>query len=61
VGAEIISAQAPVTGSWEEFQTIELGRIQIKQPCNLLVKVHAKDSASWKAINLNSIQLTPLD
>jgi alpha-L-fucosidase len=60
-GGENISAQAPVTGSWEEFQTIDLGQIQIQQPGNLMVKVRAQDTASWKAINLNSVQLTPVD
>jgi alpha-L-fucosidase len=59
-GAQII-AQAPVTGSWDNFQTIDLGQIQITQPGNLAVKIRAKDSASWKAINLNSVQLTPVD
>jgi alpha-L-fucosidase len=61
VGAENISAEAPVTGGWGDFQTIELGQIQIKQPGSLMVIVRAKDPASWKAINLNSVQLTPVD
>ena len=61
VGGENISVHAPVTGSWEEFQTIELGQIQIKQAGNLMVKVRANDAASWKAINLNSVQLIPVD
>jgi alpha-L-fucosidase len=60
-GGVQISAQAPVTGGWDKFQTIDLGQIQIKQPGNLEVKVHSKDTASWKAINLNSVQLTPAD
>ena len=60
-GGEKISAQAPVTGSWDKFQTVDLGQIQIKQTGNLMIKVRAKDSASWKAINLNSVQLTPAD
>jgi alpha-L-fucosidase len=58
VGGQTISAQAPVTGSWEKFQTVDLGRIQIKQPGDLTVKVRAKDKATWKAINLNSVKLT---
>jgi len=53
-----ISAQAPATGSWDKFQTIKLGQIQIIQPGELVVKVRAKDKATWKAINLNSVQLT---
>src|ERR1039458_341552 len=58
VGGQTISAQAPVTGSWEKFQPVDLGRIQIKQPGDLTVKVRAKDKATWKAINLNSVKLT---
>ncbi|MGA2802194.1 MAG: carbohydrate-binding domain-containing protein [Verrucomicrobiota bacterium] len=61
VGGEQISAQAPVTGGWDKFQAIDLGQIQIKQPGDLVVKVRSKDTASWKAINLNSVQLTPVD
>ena len=58
VGGQTISAQAPVTGSWEKFQTVDIGRIQNKQPGDLTVKVRAKDKATWKAINLNSVKLT---
>lgn len=61
VGGESISAQAPVTGSWEKFQAVDLGRIQINKPGDLVVKVRAKDPASWKAINLNAVQLTPAE
>jgi alpha-L-fucosidase len=57
VGGEIFSAQAPQTGSWDTFQTIDIGRFQIMQPGELVVKVRAKDQATWKAINLNSIKL----
>jgi alpha-L-fucosidase len=59
VGGEIFSAQAPQTGSWDKFQTIDIGRFQIIQPGELVVKVRAKDQATWKAINLNSVELTP--
>ena len=61
VGGETISGQVPVTGGWDSFRTIDLGQIQIKQPGDLMVKVRAKDAASWKAINLNSVQLTLAD
>jgi alpha-L-fucosidase len=60
-GGQTVSAQAPVTGNWEKFQTVDLGQIEIKTPGELAVKVCATDPATWKAINLNSVQLTPLD
>jgi alpha-L-fucosidase len=61
LGGEKISALAPQTGGWDKFQAIDLGQVQIKQPGKLTIKVGAKDIASWKAINLNSVQLTPAD
>jgi alpha-L-fucosidase len=57
-GNEIFNVQAPQTGSWDTFQTIDIGRFQILQPGELVVKVRAKDKATWKAINLNSVKLT---
>ncbi len=59
VGSQIINGQAPLTGGWDKFQTIDLGQIQIKQPGELVVKFRSKDAASWKPINLNSVRLTP--
>ena len=47
-----------MTGGWDKFQTIDLGQIQIPQSGDLTVTVRAKDIDSWKAINLNSVQLT---
>jgi hypothetical protein len=61
LGGEKISALAPQTGGWGKFQAIDLGQVQIKQPGELTIKVGAKDIASWRAINLNSVQLTPAD
>jgi len=58
VGGNAITAQAPMTGGWDKFQTIDLGQIQIPQSGDLTVTVRAKDIDSWKAINLNSVQLT---
>jgi alpha-L-fucosidase len=57
-GGETFSVQAPQTGGWDNFQTINIGRFQILQPGELMVKVRAKDKAAWKPINLNSVKLT---
>ena len=57
-GGETFNVQAPQTGGWDNFQTIEVGRFQIIQPGKLVVKVRAKDKAAWKALNLNSVNLT---
>ena len=59
VGSQGIPVQPPLTGGWGRFQKIDLGRVGIKQPGELTVNVRAEDAASWKPINLNSVQLTP--
>ena len=61
VGGEKISAQAPQTGGWDKFQTVDLAQIQIKQPGDLVVKVRSNDPTTWKAINLKSVQLSPMN
>ncbi len=59
-GGETLAAKVPVTGGWDQFQTVAPGRIQIKQAGNVVVKVRANESAPWQAINLNSLSLTPV-
>jgi len=61
IGGQKITAQAPNTGSWDKFQKIEVGRLEIKQPGNLEVNVRAIDPANWKPVNLNLIQMTRLE
>jgi hypothetical protein len=61
VGDQILHARPPVTGGWNKFQTITLGRIQISKPDDWVVKIRAEDVANWKPINLNSVSLTPVD
>ncbi len=55
------SPVAPVTGHWDELQTIDPGSNEIMPPGSLTVKVRSKDAASWNAINLRAVQLTPAD
>jgi alpha-L-fucosidase len=59
-GQKII-APVPLTGGWDKFQKIDLGQISIKQPGDWEVSVRAQDVAKWKALNLNSVQLSPAD
>jgi alpha-L-fucosidase len=61
IGGEKTSGPVSATGGWDKFQTIDLGQIQIKQPGDYVVKAGANDSTTWKAMNLNSIRLTPAD
>ena len=61
IGAENLAAKIPATDGWEHFVTADLGTVELKQTGDLVVKVRAKDAASWRAINLNAIQLTPAE
>ena len=60
VGEESLSAKVPQTAGWDKFSTTDLGSVEIKSVGDLTVSVRSKDAASWKAINLNAIRLTPV-
>jgi len=59
VGGEPLTAKVPATGGWDQFQTVDLGQIQVKQSGSLMVTIRASDVAAWKAVNLNSLKLVP--
>jgi alpha-L-fucosidase len=48
----------PRTSGWADFRLVDLGRIEVKQPGELTIKVRSRDAASWKAINLRGLRLT---
>jgi len=54
-----LSAKVPKTAGWDKFATTDIGTVELKSVGDFAVAVRAKDAASWKAINLNSIRLTP--
>jgi alpha-L-fucosidase len=60
VGGENLFARVPLTAGWDKFSTADLGTVEIKSAGDLTVSVRARDAASWKAINLNAIRLTPV-
>jgi alpha-L-fucosidase len=59
IGDESLPARLANTGGWDRFSDINPGTIEVKQAGELTVSVRAKDAASWKAINLNSLRLEP--
>jgi len=54
------TAEAPNTGSYEDFKTVELGTVEVshKGPCKLSVKPVRNQ---WQAMNLGAIVLKPAD
>ena len=57
--AQQLTGKAPQTGAWSEFRETDLGQLKIEQPGDQTIKVRPKDAATWKAINLRSVRLTP--
>ena len=60
IGGEKLSANVAPTSGWDQFSTNDLGTVEAKTAGEATVNVRAKDSASWRAINLNSLVLTPV-
>ena len=58
-GGQAPAATAPATGGWDKFRKTEVGTIEFKTAGPHVVKVRATDAASWKAINLAEVKLTP--
>ena len=59
-GSESLTGTVPNTEAWDRFKTIGLGRMRFERPGEIVVSVRPKDAATWKAINLRSIVLTPM-
>ena len=56
-----LTGKASQASGWADFRTLDLGRIEVKQPGEQEVKVRPRDAKTWKAINLRSIRLTPAE
>ncbi|MCX6926623.1 MAG: DUF5010 C-terminal domain-containing protein, partial [Verrucomicrobia bacterium] len=54
-----LGGKAPQTGSWSEFRQTDVGQLKIEHAGDQTIKVHPKDAATWKAINLRGVKLTP--
>ena len=61
IGDQTLAAKVRPTGDWDKFQGSTAGRIELKAPGTRVVKVRAKDAASWKAINVRAVKLTRIE
>ncbi len=59
-GGRHLDAHAPQTAGWADFARTPLGSLEFANPGEIIVSVRAKDPASWKPINLNSLQFEPV-
>ena len=53
-----LEGKAPRTEGWDQFKTVELGRLEIAQPGRQTLKLSPRDAQSWKAMNLRALKLT---
>ncbi|MBV9851245.1 MAG: alpha-L-fucosidase [Armatimonadetes bacterium] len=59
VAGQRLGRDVPATGSWDTLQTVPLGQVALAQAGPLTLTVRPRDAATWKAINLAWVQLTP--
>jgi hypothetical protein len=57
VEGQQISAKVPRTGGWGNFVAVDMGKIEIKEAKEQVVKARPKDAQTWKPVNLNIITL----
>jgi alpha-L-fucosidase len=59
LGESVLKSQAPVTGDYGRFQSVDLGTVEIKAPGTSIVAVRPiKDQ--WSPINLRAVHLLPV-
>ncbi len=59
-GGQTLDAKLAATGAFETYQPLSLGALQIKQTGPVVLKARPRDAATWTAINLASLKLTPV-
>ena len=55
-----LTGKAPQTDTWSEYRETDVGQLKLEQPGDQIIKVRPKDAATWKAINLRFVKLTPM-
>ena len=52
-----ITATIPKTKSWDDFQEVDCGKLQIDKAGDAVLIARPRDAKSWKAINLRALKL----
>ncbi len=61
IAGQTVTGKAPNTGSWDKFENVDLGSIEIKQTGDQEVKIRPQDAKNWQPLNLRNIALQPLE
>jgi len=59
VGDQELTGTVPTTGSWTDFTTVKLGRIEVREAGVVTVQVRPAGKARGPAMNLRQVKLTP--
>jgi alpha-L-fucosidase len=57
VGAQQLTGKAKAAAEWGTYEKIAVGKAEIKEPGEVVIKIRPKDEATWKAINLTAVTL----
>ena len=52
-----LAASIPKTKSWDDFQEVDCGKLQIDKSGDAILTARPRDAESWKAINLRALKL----
>jgi len=56
-----LAGKAARTNGWDDFQAVALGKLELKQAGECVVKLRPRDAATWKPINLRFLKLAKAD
>ena len=59
VASERMNARSEDTGGWDQYQSVDVGTISIKDGGITTINVKPRSAETWKPINIRSVRLTP--
>jgi len=57
IAGQKLAGKAPKTPSWDDFENVKLGKVEIKEAGKLELAVRPLNVPQWKAINLNWVNI----
>ena len=60
VDGQTIRGQAPQTKSWDDYATVEVGKLEVKAAGTHTVKIRPREANTWKPLNLMSVRMERL-
>jgi alpha-L-fucosidase len=57
IAGQKLAAKSGNTGSWDKFETVKVGRVEVSQTGEQTIAVRPREAATWKAMNLRRLKL----